>query len=199
MRVDITLGSGWPYGGPDTPVTQAAGKLRFERASVPEGARSVLIPGMENGETLIGAFVGGQKVSDIQGGRIAIPPGLSGNDVLLFFLSSRTGQQVKRAAVGAEGFVLDHYDKAAVENTLRAVGDPLLNAFGEHPPYAVFSDSLEVYGSDWTPDFLEEFQKRRGYDLTPHLPALVSDLGRQTQAIRHDWAKTLTELAEELT
>lgn len=197
MRVDITLGSGWPYGGPDTPVTQAAGELRFERASVPEGARSVLIPGMENGETLIGAFIGGQKVSDVQRGRIAIPPGLSGNDVLLFFVSSRTGQQVKRAAVGAEGFVLDHYDKAAVEEHLQVVGEPLLNAFGAHPPYAVFSDSLEVYGSDWTSNFLEEFQKRRGYDLTPYLPALVSDLGHQTQTIRHDWAKTLTELAEE--
>ena len=28
LRFDLTLGSGWPYGGPSVPVTQAAGKLR---------------------------------------------------------------------------------------------------------------------------------------------------------------------------
>lgn len=197
LRVDVTLGSGWPYGGPDTPVTQAAGRLRVERVDVPEGARTVPLPPMENGEKLIAAFLGGAPVKAIQGGRIEIPAGLSGNDVLLVFIASRTGQQVKRAAIGAEGFVLDHYDRSAIEQHLRSVADPLLNAFGANPPYAVFSDSLEVYGSDWTPNFLEEFRKRRGYDLIPYLPALVNDIGHDTPAFRHDWAKTLTELAEE--
>ena len=117
--------------------------------------------------------------------------------VALFFISSRTGQMVKRAAVGAEGYVLDHYDRAAIENHLKNVGDRLMQAFGANPPYAVFSDSLEVYDSDWTPNLLEEFRKRRGYDLTPYLPALVGDIGAQTGAIRHDWGKTLYELAED--
>jgi hypothetical protein len=58
-------------------------------------------------------------------------------------------------------------------------------------------DSLEVYSSDWTGDFLDEFQKRRGYDLKPHLPALVNDLGSSPAAIRHDWGQTLTELLNE--
>ena len=71
---------------------------------------------------------------------------------------------VKRPAAGAAGFVLDHYDSAAIENHLHAVGDRLLSAFGDHPPYAVFSDSLEDYASNWTPDLLAEFQRRRGYD-----------------------------------
>ena len=93
--------------------------------------------------------------------------------------------------------MLDHYDQAAIAKHLAAVGEPLLRAFGDTPPHSVFSDSLEVYGSDWTPGFLAEFQKRRGYDLTPYLPALVNEMGRQSQAVRHDWAKTLTELAEE--
>ena len=61
---------------------------------------------------------------------------------------------VKRPAAGAAGFVLDHYDSAAIANHLHAVGDRLLSAFGDHPPYAVFSDSLEDYASDWTPDLL---------------------------------------------
>ncbi len=195
MRVDITIGSGWPFGGAHTLVTQAAGRLRFQNVIVPDGAHSVPLPATENGEKLIAPFIGGQPVKDVRNGRIEIPPGLSGSDLLWVFISSRTGQQVKRPAIGAEGFVLNHYSRAAIENHLEAVGDPLLKAFGEKPPYAVFSDSLEVFGSDWTDNFLDEFKKRRGYDLLPHLPALVNDMGSNTQAVRHDWAKTLTELA----
>ncbi len=115
----------------------------------------------------------------------------------LFFISSRTGMTVKRPAIGAEGFVLDHYSQQAIDTHLHAVGDRLLQAFDTHPPYAVFCDSLEDYGSDWTPDLLEQFRTRRGYDITPYLPALVGDAGPDTAAIRHDWGRTLTELANE--
>jgi alpha-L-rhamnosidase len=166
MRVDITLGSGWPFGGPHTPVTEAAGRLRVEHKAAPT---------MEEGETLLAGFP----------------------DAKLFFVASRTGQQVKRASVGAEGFVLDHYDRAAIEHHLAAVGDKLLHAFEGNPPYAVFSDSLEVYGSDWTRDLPSEFERRRGYDLIPHLPELAAGNSEESASIRHDWGKTLTELAEE--
>jgi len=44
---------------------------------------------------------------------------------------------------------------------------------------------------------LEEFRNRRGYDLTPYLPALVADIGPSTMDIRYDWARTLTELVNE--
>ena len=73
------------------------------------------------------------------------------------FISSRTGMMVKRAALGATGLVLDHYDGVPIQNHLRSVGDRLLSAFGTDPPYAVFSDSLEDYGSDrlrtYSPNF----------------------------------------------
>src|SRR5207249_2223515 len=125
------------------------------------------------------------------------PSAFQGPHVLLFFISSRTGQMVKRAALGTEGFVLDHYDRVAVDNYLNSVGKRLIEAFGSNPPRAIFCDSLEVYGSDWTTDFLEEFRRRRGYTLEPYLPALVSDIGEKTGAVRHDWGQTLTELLSE--
>ncbi len=209
LRVDVTLGSGWPYGGPRTPVTEAAGRLRCERVVVPENADSVVVPALENGENLIAAFAangtlqtfsldGTKQLTDFQNGRLRLPE-MTGPHVVLFFISSRTGQQVKRPSVGAEGFVLNHYDRSAVEHHLSAVANRLMQAFGENPPHAVFSDSLEVYGSDWTNDFLKEFARRRGYDLTPHLPALAlpGPVDDETRSIRHDWGKTLTELAEE--
>ena len=30
LRMDLTLGSGWPFGGPHVPITQAAGRLRID-------------------------------------------------------------------------------------------------------------------------------------------------------------------------
>jgi hypothetical protein len=116
---------------------------------------------------------------------------------LTYFISSQTRQTVKRPAVGAEGWVLNHYDTAAIQAHFKAVGEPMLKALAKTPPYAIFSDSLEVYSSDWTGDFLAEFLKRRGYDLTPYLPALAGDIGAATGAIRHDWGLTLSELCED--
>jgi len=207
MRVDITIGSGWPFGGPHIPVTQAAGELRVETVPAPPGVKSVAVPPLEAGEQIIAAFAApssdagpdwmrARQLPAPSAARLEIPASTSHNAVI-FFISSRTGMMVKRAAQGATGFVLDHYDGTAIQTHLRAVGDPLLSAFGDHPPYAVFSDSLEDYGSDWTPNLLAEFQRRRGYDLLPLLPALVGTIGPETAAVRHDWGQTLTELANE--
>lgn len=197
MRVSITLGSGWPYGGPHIPITEAAGHLRMVKMPLPAGQDQVPLPSLENGEKLIAAFVGTTQLAlPDRGLRLTIAPENTDREVF-FFISSRTGQQVKRPAVGAEGFVLDHFDRAAVEHHLHAVGDRLMTAFREQPPYSVFSDSLEVYGSDWTPDFLEQFRKRRGYDLTPYLPELYFGQDETAKSVRHDWGQTLCELIEE--
>jgi alpha-L-rhamnosidase len=208
MRVDITLGSGWPFGGPHIPVTQAAGELRVETVDVAPSVRSIPLPSLENGEKILAAFLVPSHGAEIHlklakplplpsGERLNFTPDSTSKRTVLFFISSRTGMMVKRAALGAAGFVLDHYDGYAIRNHLHAVGDQLLSAFGDHPPYAVFSDSLEDYGSDWTPNLLAEFRRRRGYDLVPLLPALIGDNGPETAAVRHDWGQTLTELANE--
>jgi hypothetical protein len=208
MRVDITLGSGWPYGGAHVPVTQAAGRLRVAVIEVPANGSAFAMPAIMNGEQLVAAFVGegtGKQYDPTRltlfdakpaQGRAAIAAA-GASRVIVCYIASRTGQQVKRAALGAEGFVLDHMSRGAVDHHLRTVAEPLLKAFGDQPPYAVFSDSLEAYGSDWTDDFLAEFQKRRGYDLKPHLPAIVSGQGASAAAMRRDWVLTQTELTNE--
>ena len=208
LRVDITLGSGWPFGGPHIRVDQAAGELRVETIPVPTGSDSVAVPDIATGEQVIAAFVApvrdgqaslqdAKQVSSIVNGRLQLSPPPNVPTDAIFFISSRTGMTVKRPAVGTEGFVLDHYDRNAIETHLHAVGDRLMEAFGEQPPYAVFSDSLEDYGSNWTGDLMQEFRARRGYDLTPYLPALIGDAGPLTASVRHDWGRTLTELANE--
>ena len=170
LRFDLTLGSGWPFGGPHIPINLAAGKLK--------AVVSASLPALQEDEKLIAMFPHGSGQS-------------------LFFIASHTRQTVKRPSVGAEGFVLDHYSRAAIDAHLQSVGVKLLDAVAGNPPHAVFSDSLEVYNSDWTADFLTEFRKRRGYDLTPYLPALYEDIGQKTAAIRHDWGLTLSELCDD--
>jgi len=205
LRFDLTLGSGWPYGGPTVPITEAAGRLRVERINVQSKAR-VPLPAIGAGEKLLAVFAsrteGKSIVPDTLREITDVRDGVSISESecpvqLQFFIASRTGMQVKRPSVGAEGFVVDHLERASVDNYLKKVGERLMSAFDAGPPQAIFCDSLEVYNSDWTDDFLQEFQKRRGYDLRPQLPALVNDLGAKSLAIRHDWGQTLTELLDE--
>jgi len=205
LRFDLTLGSGWPFGGPSVSIEHAAARLRYERVKVEPNGRLVKVPAIGAGEKLLAVFSARsdgkslvadsvREVTDIKNGVVNIPDGAQ---EILFFISSRTGMQVKRPAVGGEGFVLDHLNRAATDAYLKNVGDRLMSAFGANKPYAIFCDSLEVYNQDWSSDFLEEFQRRRGYDLKPQLPFLVNDVGARTKALRRDWGKTLTELLNE--
>ena len=208
LRMDVTLGSGWPFGGPAVPVTEAATRLRVDVVPVRPESRRVPFPHLDSGEKFLAAFVApgepkkydaaqAREAGEIRDGAFYVPAGLNGPHVVLFFLSSRTGMQVKRPAIGGEGYVVDHYNAGSIQNYLSIVGERLLDAFPQSGPYAFFTDSLEVYGSDWAADFLEEFQRRRGYDIKPLLPALLADIGPRSGAIRHDWGRTLTELVNE--
>jgi hypothetical protein len=205
LRVDVTLGSGWPYGGSATTLAEAAGQLRDVELAVP--AKSTALPSfrLEEGESVISiSLVNGQPHQWDAATAQSLPLGQTGSILpsayprtALIFVASHTGQIVKRAAVGAEGWVLDPFSRQAVADHLKSVGDPLVGAFGATPPYAVFSDSLEAYGADWTPELPAEFLKRRGYDLLPHLPELVAGGTPAAEKVRHDWGKTLTELVDE--
>jgi hypothetical protein len=210
LRFDLTLGSGWPFGGPTVSIDHAAGRLRYEHLSVDANTRFVKVPSVGAGEQLLGVFVANREgkdmvldsareVTQIADGVVDL--GNISNDrrskEVMFFISSRTGMQVKRPAVGAEGFVLDHLNREATDSYLKSVGERLFQAFGTNQPYSIFCDSLEVYNSDWSADFLDEFQKRRGYDLKPHLPTFINGSGQETKRLRRDWGRTLSELLNE--
>ncbi len=197
MRVDLTLGSGWPFGGPSVSIEHAASQLRVERVKVETPAQRVTVPSLGAGEQFLAAFLVNNdkftEINNIQDSAVTV----DGPGEAQFYIASRAGMQVKRPAVGGEGFVLDHLNRAATDDYLKNVGDKLISAFGKNPPYSIFCDSLEVYNQDWSADFLAEFQKRRGYDLKPYLPVLVDDNAPNAHEIRYDWGRTLTELLNE--
>lgn len=202
LRMDLTLGSGWPYGGPMFTVDEAAGRVRPQSVPVTAGQTSVPAPALRAGESYVAAYVDGQtgenpfREVEIRDNAAQLPADGAAKSVL-FFIGSHTGMQVKRPAYGAEGYVIDSYSTKVVDKFIHEIAEPELKALGTNLPYSVFCDSLEVAGEDWTGDFLAEFQKRRGYDLRPWLPALTTDAGPKTKDIRHDWGQTLTELYNE--
>ena len=207
MRFDLTLGSGWSFGGAKTPITEAAGQLRVERVKVGPDAKRVPVPSMLPAEKLLAVFLARPsgtsigpttELTDIRDGNVFLSTAPQPDSEVMFFISGKSGMQVKRPAFGAEGYVLNHLDKPSVDSYLKNTGDRLFKAFDRsRVPYSVFCDSLEVYNQDWTDDFLAEFKRRRGYDLKPYLPALVGDIGPKTADVRYDWGKTITELFNE--
>jgi hypothetical protein len=221
MQFDLTLGSGWPYGGPFIPIELAARQARvLIQESVGPGLFSWrLTPELTESDSIVAALAvpvlpSGQpdiqhsraitdqikrhtKYGDLIGMGIenwAVPPGPWR---IMVYIDCPTGQQVKRPTLGMEGYVLDHFNRQAMDLFLEAAGDQVLNQLKEvaDPPFcSVFCDSLEVYGADWTPSLLREFEKRRGYDLTPYLPALWQEAGPLTPHIRYDYHLTLSDL-----
>jgi alpha-L-rhamnosidase len=207
LRMDVTVGSGWSYGGPYITPDLASARLRSERREITPDRTSVPRPVPYDGDRLVAAFIGRGSIQeadprtfrelDISGeGPIALPAG-NGPRVVLFYFASHSGQVVKRAALGAEGYVLDHFNRSAIETHLREAGDKLLGAAGPGGVRAIFCDSLEVYDADWTSDLLEQFRSRRGYDLRPLLPLLERDAGDRSLELRRDYGRTLSELYEE--
>ena len=202
LRMDLTLGSGWPYGGSMFSSSEAAGRIQSRRVNFQSGQTNVPSPALRAGERIIAAYLGpvegaGNPFTEIpvRDGAARLPAGTRGPGGVTFCVAGQTGMKVKRPAYGAEGFVIDHYNPAVIAKFIEAdrrTGHQC--ACGANPPYAVFCDSLEVGGEDWTCNFLAEFQKRRRYDLRPFLPALFNNIGPKTADIRHDWGQTLTEL-----
>src|SRR5678815_3435562 len=65
LRFDLTLGSGWPFGGPTVSIDHAAGRLRYEHLSVDANTRFVKVPSVGAREQLLGVFVANREGKDM--------------------------------------------------------------------------------------------------------------------------------------
>jgi hypothetical protein len=205
LSFDVTLGSGWSYGGPHVTPEHAARCLQWDERLIGGDGEEIAVAPAWPGDELVAAFVA--RGADLETnpsfealpisaeGTVTIPVGAGPRRVLVA-TSRLTGQQVKRAARGAEGPVLDHYSAAAVKAHIAAVAEPIVEAVGIELLGSVFCDSLEVYRSDWTSTLPAEFERRRGYDPLPRLYLLAAE-GSGFAAFRADYYRTLTELYED--
>jgi hypothetical protein len=108
------------------------------------------------------------------------------------------GKMVERAAPGGEGNVIDHFNKKAIDVYFKKFNE----AFAGKDIKSLrsfFNDSYEVDDargqSNWTPEFLQEFKTRRGYNVQDHLPALFGKASPEmNDRILFDYRETINEL-----
>lgn len=179
ILVDMNQGTGWPFGGPEVTLDDAACKAIFLIDTVERGLTPVKpLPDKEKPMAKLIA----ESRRHLEGNK---------EEVIRAYLS-RTLQTVKRAAPGGKGYVLDHFDRNAVASYLSKF-DKAFRENGISYPHNFFNDSYEVFGANWTPTLFQEFEKRRGYDLKEKLPELLGlvDDGNEVLA---DYRETLGEL-----
>lgn len=179
MLVDMNLGTGWPFGGPETSLEEAACKVISLVDTVNPGGNPVKeIPEKDR-----------DIAKEIAKSRRTLP---DGREEVIRLFESRTRQMVKRAAPGGQGLVMDHFDRKAVRKYLDKFG----NAFDSTNtpyPHNFFNDSYEVYRANWTPSLFKEFQQRRGYRLQDRLPELLGLVDDNNSTLA-DYRLTLGEL-----
>lgn len=196
MGVDMTTGTGWPFGGPQVTAQNASAGLKFIRHQAAGGSRFRLTLPQGKLECLRAYPKSGEAI-DLEpmvkdGALDWLAP--AGTWEIIGLNSHSEIQKVKRAAPGGVGNVLDPFSQSAMEHYLTAY-DKAFAGFSAPMPRAHFHDSFEYYGADWTPTFLSSFLTHRGYDLRDQLPAFLGVGDTDTVArVRADYRETLSEL-----
>lgn len=203
MGVYISVGTGWPIGGSDVTIADAATKLvtqkYFLKANEKLGDRIVINDPKQKKYATLSALMMFPKNGDAidltnkvdQDGTLDYTSNEDAELIAAFV--GKTLQKVKRAAPGGEGYTIDHFSKMATADYFKIFD----TAFGNtsHGVKAFFNDSYEVYGADWTPDFFNEFQKRRGYDLKKYLNVFLSNSSSDSIArLKSDYRETISDL-----
>nr|WP_262891240.1 glycosyl hydrolase [Spirosoma utsteinense] len=135
----------------------------------------------------------------------------------LIALWSRPSGQKTMAATPNQGPVVDHFDSLKViKNYQHVVGSRTgLEPYYGNPLRAIFNDSYEFeVDRHYSLDFIAYFKKKRGYDITPWLPAnlqkgynyasykrpnaaLDYSFGSEDWRLRYDYDQTIGELLGE--
>ena len=203
MGVDMVLGTGWPYGGPQVDAEHAATRLVVDKYELEKGDRIKkeikVDPEKEKHYTrllyvLAFAEDGTYKnLTDELEGNFLNWKARKKDYTLYAVYAGKTGQMVKRAAPGGEGFTADPFSEEALKEYLQPFNKALSGYEGKI--HSIFNDSYEVYGTDFTPSFFSEFQKRRGYDLKPYLPLLLKkEDSEEANRVKSDYRETLSDL-----
>ncbi|MGO9491497.1 MAG: glycosyl hydrolase [Terracidiphilus sp.] len=130
------------------------------------------------------------------------PPG---NWRVLRIGSSLTGHENGPAPAEATGLEVDKlnrdYVKNYVDGYLKMYADTVgADKIGADGISYMLTDSIEVGPQNWTDHILDEFQKRRGYDLRPWLPAMTGVVIKSTEDTDRflwDFRRTISQLLAE--
>ena len=202
MTCDLIVGSGWPFGAEWLPRGERASVMLTWAKEVESGLfemskfnlyklvdPGVTLPNPRRTCELVSMKLAPDPIDDLSQVvdvtdkfvddviTLDIP---EGKHVIYALIRFDSFASVINGAPGAAGSILNHMDESAVRGYLNHMTDAIEAKTGPLSGHirALFVDSMELEGNNWTGDFAAEFQKRRGYDLMPWFPFTMFEVGR---------------------
>ncbi len=219
MVTDLIVGTGWPFGGEFLDPEETIQGLKIEKISLIGPTRKeISLPRVEDTQStklvsihlypsIINNLADGQEVKfnpNQESVLINVPAGEHTLHIVTWQNNFRT---VMHGAPGGAGPVLDHFNKGAVVKYLNNMSDAIKQKTGKNTLEgirAMFCDSIELSGANWTTGFDQIFKERRGYDITPYLPLILTDnlslseeMKDELSRARYDYSLTLSEIFTE--
>lgn len=233
MIADLIVGSGWPFGGEFLEPDEMIQRMLVEHVPVKgpgevkrdsqQMIMDVVIDHRDGDRVevsnelmfirLVPIKAGGvSEVVDLMGNfrdgslRFQVP---EGEFELIFGILQTGHREVMHGTPGAAGPVMNHYDAEVVMDYLNRLkkieedtGIPLRDLVR-----ALFCDSIELAGANWTKGFGEIFEETYGYSLTDYLPFLFyqpyagyeqteysKEFGDELKRVRYDYNKLLVKV-----
>ncbi len=204
IEIDMNTGTGWPFGGPEVSINDAATKAIFQTYTIDGNQEIKLDISITNPKQKPYSVLSRIMAYNEKGKCINLTTKVKKNELIwkapagkwkiIALYIGKTRQKVKRAAPGGEGYVINHFSKKAVKNYLSRFDNAFKNNKISYP-HTFFNDSYEVYKADWTEDFLKQFAHRRGYKLEEHfLEFLDKNRPETSRRIISDYRETIAEL-----
>jgi hypothetical protein len=221
MICDIIVGSGWPFGAETLEGDDRSQLMTLTSKKVSGGAKINF-----NADEIISEakpHVNSYQGADFDIYAIALAPvemtkfteprwlpfdpenktleiDIPAGEHIVYFLVKCTGfQAVINGAPGAAGPVLNHYSKEATEKFLNRMSNALFPQIqGLKGFRAMFCDSMELEGANWCPDFLDEFKRRKKYDIKPYLPFILFKVGGMGSKVESGEITVLSGEAKEI-
>lgn len=228
MIADLLPGSGWPFGGdflkPDQlimrtttvdRVVEGPRKASFDWDELEKEMRDNVKHGHKGEVSLqrVKLYPAGMKsldqVVDVTDQvktdgefTIEVPEGRH----ILSFRMFQTGYRFVTGGVdGAKGSSMDHYRKEITElylNRLKGVEETWKEPLSTYIR-AIFCDSIETAGANWTHGILDDFKARMGYDVEPYFPfvllktkevkgKLSPEFNDTVRRVRYDWSRFIS-------
>jgi hypothetical protein len=196
LGADMTLGTGWCFGGPTVSDEDANASVVVKTFDVATGGKLEDKFDRNATQALVAFSADGKsaeltgKISENGSVNWTAPAG----SWRVYAISQKpSGQKVKRPAPGGEGWMLNPIYPRAMRDWLPWFDQALAGYTGAKPG-AVFQDSYE-YRSDWSPDFFAQFEKLRGYKLQTELPALFgTNADDHVARVKSDYRETVSDI-----
>jgi hypothetical protein len=201
LGVDMTTGTGWCFGGPNVTPELGGQTFNLEKIKIGAGSPPPKLP-VDKSAVAIQAVAA-------DGARVDLKPLLKPDGTLnwtpgdrawtLYVLkTSFTKRMVKRPAPGGAGPMINPFYGEAMLRYLERFTEAFASQPSSARPRAMYHDSYEYFGAQWSPDLLEEFASRRGYRLEDQLAAFGGDGDKGTVLrVRTDYRETVSDLMVE--